>query len=89
MGISFYIYDTLKDDYSSIIAGGVAGLCNWSATYGIDTIKSRQICNNITYLEAIKLGNLYNGFSYAALRAILVNAAIYGSYDFTKNLLFK
>ena len=89
MGISFYIYDKFKDKYSAIVAGSLAGLCNWTTTYGIDTIKSRQICNNITILEAIKLGELYSGFSYAAVRAVLVNGAIYGSYNLCQSLLHK
>ena len=86
MGLSFYVYNKYKDDYGAMISGGMAGLLNWTVTLPIDCVKSRQIVNNITILEALQMGNLYVGFKYVFLRSILVNAAIYSTYDFCNSL---
>ena len=87
-GMYFGSYSYFKNqDLHPLIAGGLAGLCNWTSSYPIDVIKSRQIANNITIMEAIKMGNLWKGFHICALRAVVVNACIFNSYETTKKLL--
>ena len=76
-----------KKEYPQIISGGLAGLCNWTASYPIDVIKSRQIANDINIIDAIKMGNLWKGFHICALRAVIVNACLFYSYETTKKFL--
>ena len=75
-------YDYLKNkNIHPLIAGGAAGLTNWSITYPIDVVKSRQICSNISIKEAIRMGNLWKGYSICATRAIIVNATNFYVYE--------
>ena len=84
----FGSYDWLKTQQVPVlIAGGLAGLLNWTVTYPIDVIKSRQMAQNIGIREAYSQGQLWKGYSVCALRAILVNAAIFYTYETTKRLL--
>ncbi len=88
MGISFGTYDYLKKKkYNSLLSGAIAGLCNWSCTYPIDVIKSRQIAQQISITEALKQGNLWKGYTICAVRAVLVNGCIYYTYDTVKKYL--
>ena len=86
----FGTYNYLKDkDLHPLISGGLAGLSNWTMTYPIDVIRSRQIAQNITIRQAINMGNLWKGYSVCATRALIVNAAIFGTYEKTRELLDK
>jgi hypothetical protein len=83
--IYFGTYFTCKDfGLNPLIAGGIAGLCNWTVTYPIDVIKSRQIAQNITIIEALRLGSLYKGFHICAFRAVLVNSVNFWIYENVK-----
>jgi hypothetical protein len=65
----FGSYFTCRDHgFNPLISGGIAGLCNWTITYPIDVVKSRQISQNITMVKALKMGNLWKGF--LATRAV-------------------
>ena len=81
---SFYFgtYFYMKDDYHPAIAGGCAGAMSWTVSYPIDTIKTRiQSSMSKTYINAIKNGNLWSGFSYCLGRAIIVNSIGFYVYD--------
>ena len=84
----FSMYNYAKDQGNGpLIAGGMAGLGNWTLTYPLDVIKSRQIAQNISVKTALKQGKLYKGFSVCAVRAVLVNAINFWTYETVKNYL--
>ena len=83
-----YGFEIGKDKgFHPLIAGGMAGLANWGLTYPLDVIKSRQIAQGVSIKEALKLGNLYKGFSVCGTRAVLVNAANFWMYETVKEYL--
>jgi len=82
----FGSYFTCRDHgLHPLISGGIAGLCNWTATYPIDVVKSRQMASNISISEAIKMGNLWCGFSVCATRAVIVNSINFWIYESVKD----
>ena len=89
--ISLYFgpYYYCKDEYNmdSFFAGGIAGLTNWTLTYPIDVIRSRQISQNISFKKAFQQKNLWDGYSVCLLRAIIVNASVFKIYDITNKYL--
>ena len=88
MTVYFGTYKSLKDkNYNPMIAGGAAGLINWTTTYPIDVIHSRQIAQHISIKQAIKIGNLWKGYSVCATRAVLVNACTFSVYEKVKKLI--
>ena len=90
MTFYFSTYDFLKEkNYHPMIAGAGAGITNWSITYPIDVIRSRQIAQNISFIHAYRVGNLWKGYSLCATRALLVNAGIFYTYDTVYNLIGK
>ena len=88
MSTYFTMYHYGKDKgFHPLIAGGMAGLANWGLTYPLDVIKSRQIAQGVSIKEALKMGNLYKGFSVCGTRAVLVNAANFWMYETVKEYL--
>jgi len=88
MTVYFGTYNSLKKEgYNPMISGGAAGLVNWSATYPLDVIHSRQIAQHISIKQAIKQGNLWRGFPICATRAVIVNAATFSVYEKVKKLI--
>lgn len=85
--LAFSVYFSVYDEcaqtrgWSALTAGAVAGLCNWGITFPLDTLKSQQIRHQITLPEALRRGGLYRGYSVALLRAVLVNGAVFHTYD--------
>ena len=81
--IYFKCYETFHDElnYNSFISGGISGLANWTFTYPIDTIKTRQATHNINIIEAFKMGKLWKGYIPCALRAIIVNSCGFYVYQ--------
>ena len=73
-----------KNDFPVLIAGGMAGLTNWTFTYPLDVIRNREIALNINFKEAYKMGNLFKGYGFCATRAILVNSAGFYVFEFFK-----
>ncbi len=67
----------------------MAGLCNWTVTYPIDVIKSRQMASNISISQAFRMGNLWKGFSICAARAVIVNAIDFWIYETVKDWFTK
>lgn len=89
MSTYFGSYYYFKDDWklNPFFAGGLAGLSNWTLTYPIDVVRSRQIAQQISMRSAIKMGNLWSGYSICAVRAIIVNAANFWVYEKVKSLM--
>jgi hypothetical protein len=84
----FGTYYYLKErNYNTLVAGGTAGLTQWTLTYPLDVIRSRQIAQQITMKEAINMGNLWKGYSVCAFRAVLVNSATFWIYEKVKGLI--
>ena len=83
-GSYFYCKDELK--FSPLLSGGIAGLLNWTFTYPIDVIRTRQIAQNISIKKAIKQGNLWKGYTPCAFRAIIVNSISFYVYEYCKSI---
>jgi hypothetical protein len=88
MSAYFGTYFYLKEmGLHPLIAGAGAGLSNWTLTYPIDSIRTRQLAQNITMSEAIQQGKLWKGYSVCASRAIIVNAVNFWVYETVKSKL--
>ena len=90
MALSCYFgsYHWARDqNINPAISGSIAGLVNWSITYPIDVVKSRQIALNIPVKKAIEMGNLYKGLNVCLTRAIIVNAINFTIYEKCMNYL--
>lgn len=87
--IYFGVYNYLKQNYNlhPLISGALCGVANWLITYPIDVIKNRQIAQQINIIDAINQGKLYNGLSICLIRAIIVNASIFSTYETIKQLI--
>ena len=83
-GTYFYCRDL---GWNPLFAGGFAGLCNSTVTYPLDVINSRQIAQNITVKDSVKLGNFWKGFNVCAFRAVLVNSVNFWIYDKITSIL--
>jgi solute carrier family 25 carnitine/acylcarnitine transporter 20/29 len=81
--IYFKVYEILNErmGYNSYVSGGIAGLSNWTVTYPIDVVKTRQLINNLSIIESVKIGNLWKGYIPCAIRAITVNSIGFYVYD--------
>lgn len=91
LAISLYFgsYYHCKEKYNmdSFFAGGIAGIINWSFTYPIDVIRTRQVARNISFMKAFNEKQLWNGYTVCIMRAMIVNASIFKVYDITKKYL--
>lgn len=89
LSLYFGIYHWMRDDlkYNSLIAGGASGLSNWTVSYPLDVIRSRQIAQRITIKEAIKMGNFWKGFPIAATRSVVVNSMSFTVFENLKKYI--
>jgi hypothetical protein len=71
------------------VSGAIAGLANWTITYPIDSVKSRQLAYKCNIMDAIKKGNIWNGYVTCAVRAVTVNSAGFYVYDKMKEIFDK
>ena len=86
-GIYFKTFEECKEnDIHPFFGGAAAGLANWTATYPIDSIRSRQLAYKCTIMDAIKKGNLWNGYIPCAVRAVTVNSVGFYVYDKLKEI---
>lgn len=89
LGMAFYFstYFYMKDDlnYNALVSGAAAGVMSWTTTYQLDVLKSRQMSLNISLKDALKMGNLWKGYSYCITRAIIVNGVSFYVYDVLQN----
>ncbi|KAF5308262.1 hypothetical protein FQR65_LT06255 [Abscondita terminalis] len=78
----------------TMVAGGVGGMVFWSITYPIDVAKSRiQVNSSNEYLVPLLInigrregiGALYNGLFPTLIRTIPATAALFVTYEYTKN----
>jgi len=79
--IYFGSYEYFKQKMHPFIAGGLSGLANWTFTYPIDVVRNRQIIHQCSIRDAIKMGDLWRGFTLCAIRAVLVNSAGFYVYE--------
>lgn len=89
IGTSIYFgtYFIFRDEYSILLAGGLAGLLSWLLTYPVDSIKTRiQSTKTMTIKEAIGKGNLWRGFSACSFRCVIVNALGFYVYEKSEEL---
>ena len=85
MSVYFGSYNKSKNmGLDPLVAGGIAGLTNWTLTYPLDVIKTRQMARNISIRQAFKEKQLWRGYSVCAIRAIIVNAANFKVYETVK-----
>ena len=84
------VYFSMEERNGPLLSGGCAGLASWTSTYPIDVVKTRQMSTlntKLSFIKAWKMGNLWRGFTACAVRAVLVNAAGFWSYNKTKKYL--
>ena len=81
-------YYQLKTEYklNPLLSGGITGLLNWTITYPLDTIKTRQMSLGINMIDAFRMGKLWKGYFICAIRSILVNSAGFQVYEYSKKL---
>ena len=86
--IYFYAFHILNEKYklNAYLSGGIAGLANWTTTFPIDVIKTRQITYNVSISQAIKMRGLWNGYVPCAIRALLVNSTGFYVYKTLSDL---
>ena len=77
----FGVYHKVRENHNSFFSGGVAGLANWTASYPVDTIRTRQIAQRCSIVEAAKQRKFWRGFPIAAVRAVLVNAVSFTVFE--------
>tara|TARA_B110000914_G_C15440334_1_gene435810 strand:+ start:188 stop:841 length:654 start_codon:yes stop_codon:yes gene_type:complete len=88
--IYFGTYEYFNKKYTNaFVSGGLSGLATWTFTYPVDVIRSRQIAQNLSIRESLKMGNLWCGYIPCAIRAILVNGVCFSSYETVYNFLEK
>jgi len=90
IGFSSYfgVYHFLRDeDFNIPMCGALSGLVNWTLSYPFDSIRSRQMAQNISAINAFKQGNLWKGYRICAIRALLVNSVGFWVYEKSKDLL--
>ena len=80
MGVYFGVYFDLTQTTGPLVAGAAAGLANWTLTYPLDIVSTRQIAGNLLIREALH-GGLWRGYLPCAMRAILVNSATFYVYE--------
>lgn len=85
MSLYFGVYSDLTKQYGPLLAGASAGLVNWTVTYPLDIVSTRQIAGNLRIRDAMG-GNLYRGYLPCALRAVIVNSATFYVYEKLNNL---
>ena len=84
VSIYFGSYEKYKH-YGPLISGGLAGVFSWVFTYPIDTIRSRQISQNIKLTKVSRSG-LWKGLTPCLLRACVVNSVSFYIYEKIKYL---
>lgn len=84
MAAYFGVYFDTAPTTGPLIAGALAGLANWTITYPLDVVSTRQIAGNLRVRDAMR-GGLWVGYLPCAVRAVLVNSATFYTYDTLMN----
>ncbi len=82
----FGTYHKMRENYSSLVSGGVAGLANWTLSFPLDTMRTRQMAQRCSLSEAWRMGRIWKGFPIAATRAVVVNAVGFSVYESIKEM---
>jgi solute carrier family 25 carnitine/acylcarnitine transporter 20/29 len=101
-GVYFVAYDIMMrklgsagdgPSHSTLLAGGIAGVCSWMSIYPLDVAKSRiqadpQRWNGVGWLQCLRRSVaaegpavLWRGLAACLARAFVVNAAIFSGYE--------
>jgi len=80
----FGVYHKMRENYGSLISGGTAGLANWTLSFPLDTLRTRQMAQRCSVSTAWKMGRIWKGFPIAATRAVVVNAVSFSVYESIK-----
>lgn len=78
----FSTYHAMRDDYGAFMSGAAAGVINWSLTFPVDTVRTRQIAQKCDIPTALRQGRLWKGLRFALARAAVVNAVSFSIYEF-------
>jgi solute carrier family 25 (mitochondrial carnitine/acylcarnitine transporter), member 20/29 len=82
-----YYYCRNDLDLHPLVSGAISGYLSWTLIYPIDTIKTRiQSGQSKSHLEAIKMSQLWVGYRYCAIRAIIANSVGWFSYEIYSEL---
>ena len=90
IAVSIYLstYEYCKEQgWSSFVAGGMSGLTNWTLTFPIDVIRTRQVAQQISFKKAFQQGQLYQGISIVLLRSMIVNSVLFSTYEAVNDLI--
>ena len=82
----FGTYHKMRENYGSLISGGTAGLANWTLSFPLDTLRTRQMAQRCGVSTAWRMGYIWKGFPIAAMRAVVVNAVGFSVYDSIKGI---
>ena len=80
----FGTYHKMREHSNSLVSGGVAGLANWTLSFPLDTMRTRQMAQRCSLSEAWRMGRIWKGFPIAACRAVVVNAVGFSVYETIK-----
>jgi len=89
---SAYEYSREKLGMNPLFAGGCAGLSNWTASYPIDVVRTRQIVWNASAWYVIRnldLRAAIAAYPACAIRAIAANASVFWAYEAVQSLAIK
>lgn len=88
---SFYIgtYITLRNyDYNPLIAGGFSGIINWTLSYPLDVLRTRQMTYpEHTILQSYKIDTLWKGYTACIIRAVSTSAIGFYVFELSLNYL--
>ena len=89
IGSSIYFggYHSLNShEVSPFVSGGISGMASWLFTYPIDVVKTRvkKYPHTLSYVDAIKIGSLWNGIYFCLIRGFIVNGTVFYMYDCLK-----
>lgn len=86
-GIFFTSFCYIKEKgYNSILSSMGASTAAWTMMYPIDTIKTRQMAFNISFVEAFNMKNLWKGYTYCMCRLVMVHWTAHFLYELHKDL---
>ena len=77
----FGTYHRVREGNSSFVAGGCAGLANWTMSFPLDTLRTRQMAQRCSIGDALRQGRLWRGFFIAATRSVVVNSVSFTVYE--------
>ena len=81
-GLYFKTFEECKErGIHPFIGGAAAGLVSCTPAYPFDTIRSRQLAYKCSIIDAIKRGNIWNGYITCAVRSVAVNSIGFYVYD--------